>query len=177
MKSAFTLIAMAGMSAAALTQGVPASTEPCLHIRNAFSLVVNASYEATAPLFGPLGERGWLGEEWNPILVYPQPAKDVEGSVFTVSRGLYHSVWVNTLFDTDQRHFQYVYFVPDRMMTVVDVRFKPTGANSTRVDVVFTRTAITAKGNELVTEVSESDKSAAERWRLKIDNYLAGVKN
>ncbi len=63
------------------------------------------------------------------------------------------------------------------MMTVVDVRFKPTGANSTRVDVVFTRTAITAKGNELVTEVSESDKSAAERWRLKIDNYLAGVKN
>jgi hypothetical protein len=177
MKSTITLIAMAGLAAPVFSQTAPAPQEPCLHIRNAFHLTVNASYEATTPLFGPLGERGWLGEEWNPIFLYPQPAKDEEGSVFTVSRGLYHSVWVNTLFDKVQRHFQYVYFVPDLMVTVVDVNFKPAGANSTSVDVVFTRTAITAKGNELVTEVSESDKSAAERWRLKIDNYLAGVKN
>ncbi len=100
-----------------------AAPELCLHIRTAFDIEVHASYEETAPLFGPEGERVWVGKQWDPVFIHPQPARDIEGAVFTVSRGPSTEVWVNTLFDIDERHFQYVYFVSDLSVAVVDLRF------------------------------------------------------
>jgi hypothetical protein len=82
-------------------------------------------------------------------------------------------VWVNTLFDLEARHFQYVYFMPDLMVTVIDVRFKPEGADVTGVNVVYTRTALTPEGNEHVAAMSEGDKTAGKDWQKGIDDYLA----
>jgi hypothetical protein len=83
---------------------------------------------------------------------------------------------VNTLFDVDARHFQYVYFLPDIMVTVIDVRFKPAGADVTGVNVVYTRTALTPEGNEHVTAMTEGDKTAGKDWQKAIDDYLAAGK-
>ena len=154
----------------------PAAPEPCLHIRTAFNFEVHASYEETAPLFGPEGERAWVGPPWDPVFVHPEPAQDIEGAVFTVRRGPNLEVWVNTLFSLDKRHFQYVYFIADLSVAVVDVRFEPAGTDLTKVDVVFTRTAISPRGNESVTAMSEMDRTAPGRWQQAIDEYLASRK-
>jgi hypothetical protein len=127
-------------------------------------------------LFGPNGERGWAGKHWNPEFIHPQPGADVEGAVFTVQHGPYRAVWVNTLFDVEARHFQYVYFLPDLIVSVIDVRFKPDGADSTKVNVVYARTAITPPGNEHVAAMSEIDRTAGKDWQVAIDAYLAGDK-
>jgi hypothetical protein len=145
-------------------------------VSSSFDLTVHASYARTAPLFGPQGERAWAGKHWHPEFLHPQPARDVEGAVFTIQHGPFKAVWVNTLFDIEARHFQYVYFLPDIMVTVIDVRFKPVSASETAAHVVYTRTAITPDGNEHVTAMSEGDKTAGAEWQQAIDKYLAESK-
>jgi len=169
-----TLIAgVAGMALPALAQAPAAAPTPLLHVSTSFDLVVHASYARTAPLFGPEAERAWAGKHWNPEFIHPQPAHDIEGAVFTIQRGPYKAVWVNTLFDVETRHFQYVYFVADLMVTVIDVRFNPAGPDSTDVNVVYTRTALTPEGNEHVTVMIEGDKIACKEWQKAIDDYLS----
>jgi len=176
MKTILTFAAAAGMGAAGLAQPAPPATSDLLRLRTAFEFVVHASYADTAPLFGPEGERAWVGKHWDPKFLHPQPARDEEGAVFTVQRGPVNEVWVNTLFDVEDRHFHYVYFMADLLVTTVDVRFKPIDASNTQVDVVFTRTALTTAGNERVKAMSETDKAADKVWSQKIEAYFAGRK-
>jgi hypothetical protein len=85
MRDLHILIAMAGIALPALSQAPVAP--PLLHLSTSFDLTVHASYAKTAPLFGPEGERAWAGKHWNPEFIHPQPAKDVEGAVFTIQHG------------------------------------------------------------------------------------------
>jgi len=173
MKILSLIVGIAGTALPALAQPPVAAPAPLLHLSTSFDLVVHASYAKTAPLFGPDGERAWAGKHWNPEFIHPQPARDEEGAIFTIQHGPYKAVWVNTLFDIDGRHFQYVYFIPSIMVTVIDVRFKPAGADATGVNVVYTRTALTPEGNEHVTAMSEDDKTAGTDWQKAIDEHLA----
>jgi hypothetical protein len=168
------------MAVPVFPQSIPAPSETCLHVRTGFDLLVHAPYAATAPLFGPNGERARAGKHWDPAFIYPQPANDVgsdvESSVFTVRQGPLTAVWVNTIFDIDSRHVQYVYFLPDLMVTVIDVRFKPVTADTTEVNVVYTRTALTVAANEHVRAMSESDANSGRDWQQAIADYLGRSK-
>jgi hypothetical protein len=157
-------------------QNTSAAPEAPMHIETSFDLVVPEPYAAVAPLFGPIGERAWAGRHWDPKFIYPLPERDVEGAVFTIRHGPFNAVWVNTLFDVPGRHFQYVYSLADMMVTVIDVRFDPVSETSTAVHVTYTRTAISAEGNEHVKALSEGDKNSGKEWQQAIDAYLASSK-
>lgn len=176
MNAIFPLIAAAGLAGTGVAQAAPPAPEPLLHLSTSFDLVVRLPYSQTTPLFGPEGERAYAGKHWDPKFIYPQPPNDVEGAVFTVKHGPYNAVWVTSLADVEGRHFQYVYFMPELMVTVIDVRFKPVDAGTTAVNVVYTRTAIAPEGNEHVQAMSEVDKTAGKDWQQAIDEYLARSK-
>lgn len=165
---------LAGLAMPALAQN---ASEPLLHTQTSFDLIVHSSYADTAPLFGPEGERLWAGKHWDPQFIYPQPAKDIQGAVFTIRHGPFNAVWVNTLFDADAHHFQYVYFLSDILVTTIDVRFKVVDAGTTAVNVVYTRTAVTVAGNEHVAAMNGGDKTAGKDWQEAIDKYLAERKH
>jgi hypothetical protein len=165
-------LAFAALTAPAFSQSA-AAPEPLAHIRTTFDFVVHAPLSVAMPLFGPDGERAWAGKHWDPKFLYPQPGRDVEGAVFTIHHGGMNAVWVNTLFDAESRHFQYVYFVPELLVTVIDVRFKPLDAESTAVNVVYTRTAVTPEGNEHVKALGEGDSKSGTDWQRSIEAYLA----
>lgn len=176
MKSVLTLIAAAGLAAPCAAQAPLEPQETCAHILTSFELTMHAPYSETASLFGPEGERAWAGDDWDPKFVYPQPAKDVEGAVFTVRHGVHNAVWINTLFDVEARHFQYVYFLADLMVTTIDVRFNPIDSGATRVNVVYTRTALAPEANAHVAAMAEHDKRAGADWEQAINRYLANLR-
>lgn len=176
MKSLIILIAAAGLAAPCVAQAPSAHQEACAHILTSFELSVHAPYLETAPLFGPEGERAWAGDDWDPKFLYPQPATDLEGAVFTVRHGTHNTVWVNTLFDVGARHFQYVYFLADLMVTTIDVRFKPIDSGTTRVYVVYARTALTPEANAHVATMAEHDKKAGSEWQQAVNSYLSNHK-
>jgi hypothetical protein len=142
------------------------------HVSNSFSVTVHAPYREAAPLFGPNGERAWSDGSWNPVFFYPQPAQDVPGAVFAIQHGAVKAIWVNTAFDIEARHFQYVYFLPGTLVTTIDVTFVPVDDRNTKVTVVYARTALDPAANDHVKELGEHDSRSGKHWEAAIDEYL-----
>jgi len=158
--------------ALATTLAVPAQQAPA-HTVTTFNLTVALPYAEAAKLFGPEGERVWATDGWNPHFLYPQPAHDTEGAVFTTTHGPHTVVWVNTLFDLNARHFQYVHILPEVQAVTIDVRFTPTDAHHTAVAITYTRTALSTDFNDMVTRDAKNDATSGPDWQHQIETYLS----
>ena len=149
------------------------SSGPAYHVRTEFAFTVHAPYTTAAPLFGPEGEKAWASDSWHPHFVYPQPARDIEGAVFQVNHGHHRSTWVNTAFDLENGHIQYVYVIPDLMVTRIDLHLSQPTPATTDVRVAYERTALSATANEHVREFGEADQNNGKTWGADIERYLA----
>lgn len=156
----------AAQQSAEATGAVPA------HVSNSFEFDVRAPLAEVAPMFGPAAERCWAGKHWKPEFLYPQPAKDVEGAVFTVAHGPHTSVWVNTIFDVVGGRMQYVAVIPGVTAFTVDVRLSVAGATVTHVKVTYTRTALDASANDTVVATGDEDRGSGPDWQRVIASYL-----
>lgn len=167
------LIALAlTLPPAAIAQTKEQAQATLAHVSNSFYFVIHAPLTRTAPLFGPDGERVWAGKHWNPEFLYPQPAKDIEGAAFTIEHGPHKAVWVNTLFDLPGGRMQYVYVIPDALVTTIDVKLTSIDASTTRVDVTYVRTALEASANDDVRAMGDSDRANGPHWQEAIETYL-----
>lgn len=148
-------------------QGIADSTRA--HTEERFSFVANAPMNRVAPLFGAEGERVWA-PDWDPQFVYPVPAADQEGMVFTVANGRRKSVWVNTEFDARNGRIQYAYVIPDSMVTLITLRLTPEG-NQTRVEVKYERTSLSPEADEHVRQTAQQHNKGAD-WDKQVNGYL-----
>jgi hypothetical protein len=146
------------------------SSLPLLHTREQFSLVANAPFEIAWPLFGAHRERAWA-PDWDPVFLWPDKAFDQEGMVFRVRHGQKNAVWVNTAFDPEARRIQYVYVIPEVVVTVITLKLMPQ-SGSTAVEVVYERTALSDAANETVQAMALRDRLAGNEWGRQINHYL-----
>lgn len=153
-----------------------ASSDPVLHVRNDFEFTVHAPYQVVAPLFGPEGERAWSGGHWDPHFLYPHPAQDIRGAVFTIRHGHRQAYWINTSRDIEGRHFQYVYVIPEAMAVLIDVRFSELDPENTKVNVAYERTALIPQANQHVLELGNADRESGKEWGPSINDYLEKAK-
>lgn len=130
-----------------------------LHTREEFSVVANAPFEVAWPLFGADKERTWAAD-WDPVFLWPDKAFDQQGMVFKVRQGARSAVWVNTAFDRTARRIQYVYLIPDVVVTVITLNLMP-DRRSTIVEVVYERTALSETANEIVKAMAAKIASPA----------------
>jgi len=114
------------------------------HAINTMTFVVKAPLQKAAPLFTPAGMQCWLAGPMHTEFLHTQTPKDEAGSVFTMHEGPQKSVWVNTLLDVKGGRMQYAMFMPDAMVTIVDVRMIADGKDATRVELTHTVTALNA---------------------------------
>ena len=159
---------------ASSAQTTPMNSPPQLaHVSTTFRFQLAAPLARVAPLFGPEGERCWAGKDWDPHFLYPQPARDSQGAVFTVQHGPRTSFWVNTAFDLAAGRLQYVAVLPDAFLNVIDVRLTPIDATHTAVEVTYTRTALAPAANEDVTAMGTADRDKGPRWQTMIEACLS----
>ena len=151
------------------------------HGRTSFSFTVAAPKERVFPLFGGSGERSWgdsgHGNPWDPHFIWPRPEQDVEGEVFTITHvhGPFHrktATWINTAFDFASGHIQYVYFVPDSMVTRIDLQVTAADAGNTKVDVIYDQTALTPSVNASIEERTEHGADMAREWKEQVTAAL-----
>jgi hypothetical protein len=163
-------------TAIASAQGPAASNEAApLHTRTDFSFTVDAPFDQVAPLFGANQERKW-SPGWNPQFIYPIPARDQRGMVFTVPKGQFTSVWVNTAFDLEAGHIQYAYLVSETMTTLIDIHLTRERAQKTGVSVVYERTALVPEANQHVQHFAKDDAGAGKEWGDAIGSYFAKLR-
>lgn len=145
------------------------------HSEEKFSFVANGPMEQVAPLFGAERERVWA-PGWNPQFVYPMPAADREGMVFTVAHDHLRAAWVNTALDLKNGRIQYVYVVPDALVTVITLQLTAQG-DKTKVDVEYDRTALSADADAHVRRMAEGDRRSGPEWEQQVNGYLQPVGN
>jgi hypothetical protein len=154
--------------------GPPVDAAPA-HVVNSFHFQVKSSFSEAAVLFGPEAERRWAGPHWNPAFLHPQPGVnsnfDTQGAVFTVQHGTQKSIWVNTLFDLAEGRMQYVAFIPDHMVSTVDVRLNAIDPHTTGVDVTYIRTALTPEANADVEAQGRKDRDSGPEWQQAIEDW------
>ena len=126
--------------------------------------------EQVAPLFGADKERVW-SPQWDPQFLYPLPVADAQGMVFTVAHHHLHAVWVNTELNLKDGRVQYVYVIPDVLVTVITLNLKPDG-NQTLVEVHYHRTALSPEADAHVQEMAKQDHDAGPEWQTQINQYL-----
>jgi hypothetical protein len=145
-----------------------------VHSKETFAFTANGLMEEVAPLFGADKERVWA-PEWNPQFVYPTPVKDAEGMVFNVAHGHRRAVWVCTEYDLEKGRVQYVYVIPEALLTVITLRMKPEG-KQTAVEVTYERTALSAEADEHVRHMAEGDRGSGPEWEKQVNAYLQKAK-
>jgi hypothetical protein len=159
------ILPAAALLAAAL---IPAAAPAPARVQHSFRFTIHAPLAVAAPLFGPEGERAWAGKHWQPAFLYPQPAADIQGAVFTVPHGPLQTTWVNTLFDLTAGRMQYVAFIPGKMVNVIDVRLTPTTLTLTTAEITYTRTALEPSANDDVLALGNQDAASGPDWEKSI---------
>jgi hypothetical protein len=174
MRTALALSAVSALIPLLATVCVHAQETPSTltHTRNEFTFTVDAPFEQVVPLFGANEERKWA-HDWNPQFVYPSPASDQQGMVFTVAHGHNSSVWINTALDLTAGHIQYAYVLNDAMATLIDIHATRQGAQKTGVAVVYERTALIPEANEHVQHFAKGDENAGKEWGDAMNAYFA----
>ena len=81
-------------------------------------------------------------------------------------------MWTNTAFDAADRHVQYVYVIPDVLVTLVDIHLTKAGVDETRVAVVYERTALSPEANDHVAHLAKGDAKSGPEWAEAINGYL-----
>ena len=142
-----------------------------VQVVTSFEFMIDAPIARAAPLFGPEAERAWCGPEWDPRFIYPTPARDVEGAVFTLDHDGQHTVWVNTRFDLANGQLQYVVLTPGLLVTTVDVALGSVGTR-THARVTYTRTAMTAEAREHPHALARADEAKGPEWHDAIAAML-----
>jgi hypothetical protein len=142
------------------------------HTHEEFIFKVNASYDETFPLFGAYEERKWA-RGFDPQFIHPSPAHDQQGMVFATHQDDRTRLWANTAFDKDAGHVQYVYLVPDALVTLIDIHLTKVSASETRVNVVYERTALIPEANDHVANLAKGDAKTGPQWADAINGYLS----
>jgi hypothetical protein len=157
-------------SAPAEVQSDLATNGASAHTESTFSFIVDAPVHVVGPLFGAHKEEVWA-PGWKPRFVWPANPTDQLGMVFTTDVGEKTAVWVNTLFDLPAGRCQYVYVVPEVMVTVITLQWNARG-NGTHVTVKYDRSALNATANGVVQQRAEHDAKSGPEWAEQINEYL-----
>jgi hypothetical protein len=145
-----------------------------VHTEESFTFMAQAPPSEVAPLFGANEERKWA-PGWEPEMLYPKPASDKQGMVFTVKHGGRSAFWINTELNLRDGRVQYVYVIPETMATTITLRLSAVG-NETRVEVKYERTALSVEGNASVKHMAEQDRRAETEWETQVNGYLRSKK-
>ena len=144
------------------------------HSERTFEFVAEAPLSEVAPLFGAHKERAWA-PQWDPRFIWPIPAEDRPGMVFTVSGSRGTASWINTCFDLQNGRVQYAYVLENAMTTLITLTLTPRGEH-THVAVSYERTALQSRADAWVAQLADQDARAGDEWSAQINGYLRSVR-
>lgn len=142
------------------------------HVRHTGSFVVHIPPGHALPLFSPEGERLWV-DGWNPAYLHPQPFAPVPGAVFRTDHGSEETLWLVLQFNSTAGVAEYARVTPGSRMGTVRVTVQPHGPSSTRVEVTYELTALSAAGRAVLAQMTPSAYAQMMAdWEARIQNHV-----
>lgn len=138
---------------------------------------LNDAPDKIFPLFGPIREKDWA-PGWDPQVIYSDSANAEEHMVFTTQT--HHgaediSVWTITRYQPHDALIEYTVFAPERLWRVAIQCHPGDSPRTTRAEITYTFTGLTARGNELnELALSHMFRHDLKDWEVQINRYLEG---
>lgn len=131
------------------------------HVSRSYRQTINATSKIIFPLLCPVREAEWL-DDWDYKMIYSVSGVAEKGAVFTTSYWEdSEQTWIITKHDSIKSEIQFARFVPGFVTSVLDINVLPKDKNSSYVDVTYTYTGLTEKGNNFL------EKSFTEEFFAK----------
>jgi hypothetical protein len=143
------------------------------HARRTHAIQLDGPPAAVFPLFEPLGEKRWV-PSWDPKMLHPLGGDACEGAVFVaLGHDDSQSIWVITHHEPTGHHVRYTRVAPGSHVAVIDIRCEATTPDSTRAQVSYDFTALSAEGNEYVDAMDDAQfRDWIQSWQTAINRYL-----
>lgn len=124
------------------------------------------------PLFTPEGERLWA-EGWDPEVLYPGAPDSRREGIFRTDAHGERTVWLILGCDAAEGRAEYAVIAPSTRAGVVAVHCRALGSDSTRVEVSYRMTALSATGNAHLAHFAAHYDEIIGGWRPHLLAALA----
>jgi hypothetical protein len=135
--------------------------------------MIDAEPEVVFPLLCPVREADWL-DGWKYEMVYSASGFAEQGCVFiTPGEGEPDTVWVITKHDREERVIEFSRVTPGSRTCVLVIFVEPKGAGTSAVNITYTYTSISEKGNQFLEGLTEDKFLVDVRfWEESMNFYL-----
>lgn len=119
-------------------------------VSRSYRQTINATPEIVFPLICPVREADWL-DDWDYIMIYSKSGVAELGAVFTTSFWENtEQVWIITKHDAVKNEVEFARVVPGLVTSVLNVNILRKDEQSSHVDITYTYTSLTEKGNNFI---------------------------
>jgi hypothetical protein len=134
---------------------------------------LSAPPDRVFPLFGPIDEQRWEAS-WHPTMLYPPSGATQRDAVFTAEHADgTPSFWTIVAFEPDTFWIAYVRLHPATHIARIDIGCAGDAGGTTRAEVTYTFTGLTALGNTYVETFTEPHYATwLKAWEVAINRYL-----
>lgn len=141
-------------------------------ISHTYTQIINGSNKDIMPLYCPVRELDWC-ENWNPKTVYSNTGIVEEDCIFVTTHGDTDVVWIVSDFDVEKGFVKMFYHVPDLLVTKLEIRLKPIKNGKTKAVLIYSKTALSDKGDAIVKSFTKEDYDIMmDSWEKAMNHYL-----
>jgi len=170
MLTLLSIMALLAVVSAGSQSALPQGKMPTRQVTLDGSFDLDAGADKALPFFTPEGERTWA-KGWNPQPVYPEQDRVAfqTNAVFRVDEGSERSLWTIVEANSQAHSAEYVYVVEGERLSRVRVEVQPLRPNRCRVKVHYVHTAISEKGMQFVSGLTQEGFLQKMRdWQSRI---------
>lgn len=123
-------------------------------------------------LICPVKEAEWL-DGWDYDLIFSQSGFAEKGCVFVSRSAGEHTIWLITKRDDAACETVFARITPDSRVAEVTVRIEDGGAQTSRVHITYTITALNEEGNRFIENFTEENfVKDMKFWEATMNHYL-----
>jgi hypothetical protein len=146
---------------------------PLKRITRTHAIIIPLPVASAFPLFTPTGEMDWI-PGWRPTFIHPADGTMEEGMVFTTGEGTEETFWSCIEWAPETHRVRYARVTPSSRFVHVAVEGVALGPDSTRIEVRYEMTALTATGEALLDRTTpEAFSATIEGWKTLLDQHIA----
>lgn len=126
------------------------------------------------PLFSPEGEKNWVpGWDYENVMGTTQLSEDYIFLTKTHDHRIKDAIWIVKKYDPRSHFVQFYKIEPGDKIGVVTVKCSEQEAERTKVEVTYKYIALSAMGEDFVSEFSESVyEEFIGEWQTLLSNYF-----
>ena len=138
-----------------------------------YQQTINAASDKVFSLLCPVREAQWL-DGWRYNMIYSESGLIEEGAIFsTPFEGESDTIWIVTKYDQKKHEVEFARFTHKSRTCLLKIAVKSKKKNISFVDVSYTYTSITARGNEFIDQFTEEKfLEAVVFWEKSMNYYL-----